>query len=73
MSKELYMAAHEELMERYLEEHPDADWSEAYERTADGAYDRMRDNLAAKADYLRMRAKEGEPLYAADRSEGKNG
>lgn len=57
MSKELFMAAHEELIERYLEEHPDADWNEAYERTADGAYNHMRDRLADMADSLRNRAK----------------
>jgi hypothetical protein len=59
MSKELYMAAHEELVEQYLEAHPDATWEQAYEATADGAWDRMRDTLADHADNLRKRAKEG--------------
>lgn len=58
MSKELFMDAHEQLIEEYLEKHPDADWSEAYEKTADMAYGRMRDNLADRADYLRMKEKD---------------
>jgi hypothetical protein len=37
MSKELFMKAHEELIEEYMAEHPEADWSEAYERTSDAA------------------------------------
>lgn len=52
------MAAHELLIEDYMEEHPAADWSEAYENTADQAYDRMRDNLADMADNLRKQRKE---------------
>jgi hypothetical protein len=58
MSKELFMAAHEQLVEEYLEAHPDADWNEAYEATADKAYDRMRDNLADRADALKQRMKD---------------
>jgi len=58
MSKELFIAAHEELIERYLERHPNATEAEAYDRTADGAYDRMTDNLADMADHLRRRAKD---------------
>jgi hypothetical protein len=57
MSKELFMAAHEQLIEEYLEAHPLADWSEAYERTADHAHDKMIDNIAAAADYERDRRK----------------
>lgn len=58
MSKELWMAAHEQLVDAYLEAHPDATWEEAYERTADFASDRLRDNLADIGDRLRMEAKE---------------
>ncbi len=58
MSKEHFIAAHEELIERYLEKHPNATEAEAYDKTADGAYDRMRDNLADMADTLRQRAKD---------------
>lgn len=60
MSKELYMAAHEQLVEEYLNDHPEAEWIEAYERTADAALDRMRDNFAAQIDAARDRAKYGE-------------
>lgn len=58
MSKELFIAAHEQLVEDYLLDHPDATWDEAYEATSDKAYDRMRDNLADRIDYLRMVNKE---------------
>jgi hypothetical protein len=53
MSKEAYMAAHEQLVEEYLEAHPNATWQQAYDRTADGAWDRSRDNLADAADHYR--------------------
>jgi hypothetical protein len=59
MPKELFMAAHEQLIEEYLADHPDADWSEAYERTADAADGRCRDKLADQIDSARLRAKEG--------------
>jgi hypothetical protein len=57
MSKELFIAAHEELIERYLERHPNATEAEAYEKTADRAYGHMTDRLADMADALRDRAK----------------
>ena len=57
MSKELYMAAHEELVEKYMDEHPGVDWSTAYERTTDAAYEHMRDKCAAMVDEARDRAK----------------
>lgn len=43
----------ETMIAEYLERHPDATEAEAYDKTADGAYDRMRDNLADHADALR--------------------
>ena len=58
MSKELYIAAHEQLIEEYLETHPAATEAEAYEATADGAWDRMTDNIAHQADMIRARMKE---------------
>ena len=57
MSKELYIAAHEELVEEYLEAHPDASWDEAYEKTADAAWNRMRDKWADMIDAAKDRAK----------------
>jgi hypothetical protein len=59
MSKEHFMAAHEELVEEYLELHPEATWSEAYDRTADRAYGRMTDRLADAADHYRQLRKDG--------------
>lgn len=53
MSKEQFIAAHEQLVDEYLEAHPRADWQEAYEATADGAWDRCCDNLADHADAMR--------------------
>ena len=47
------MAAHEQLIEEYLEANPDASEDEAYEATADAAYVRMQDNIADRIDYLR--------------------
>jgi hypothetical protein len=59
MSKELFMAAHEELIEQYLADHPDADWDEAYEKTADATYARYQDKFADMVDQARLQAKEG--------------
>ncbi len=59
MTKEFFMAAHEELIAEYLERHPNASETEAYDKTADLAYNRMRDRLADLADRLRVFKKEG--------------
>lgn len=59
MSKELFIAAHEQLIEQYMNDHPDADWTEAYDKTADATYDRYRDNFADMIDRARLRSKEG--------------
>lgn len=58
MSKEHFIAAHEELIALYLERHPNATEAEAYEATADRAYDHMTDRLADRADALRQRMKD---------------
>ena len=50
MNDEWYVAAHEALIEEYMEEHPEATDDEAYEATADRAYDRMRDMAQHAAD-----------------------
>lgn len=60
MSKELFIAAHEQLIEQYMLDHPDSDWGEAYEKTADGAYDRYRDNLADMVDAAKQLAKDAD-------------
>ena len=56
MSKELYMSAHEELIEEEMER-TGCDWSTAYEKMADRAWDRMTDRLADMADHYRDIAK----------------
>lgn len=56
--KEPFIDAHMELVEQYMLDHPNADWNEAYERTADGAYDRYRDKLADMVDGAKQRAKD---------------
>jgi hypothetical protein len=57
MSKELYMQAHEELIEEAMEADPTLDWSQAYTLTAAGAYERMVDKIANAADEAKDRAK----------------
>jgi hypothetical protein len=58
MSKDLFIAAHEELVEEYLEKHPEADWGIAYEATADAAGERYRDKFADMVDSAKQRAKD---------------
>ena len=58
MSKELYIDAHEELIEQYLDKNPSATEDEAYDRTADAAYGHMTDKLADMADRLRKERRE---------------
>lgn len=58
MSKELFIAAHEELIEQYMEAHPDAGWSEAYDKTSDAAYGRMQEKLADMADAAHEQTKD---------------
>lgn len=55
-SKELYLTEHERLTAEA--EDAGMDWSDAYEATADAAYDAMRDRLADMADAARDRARE---------------
>jgi hypothetical protein len=56
--KEFFIAAHMELVEQYLNDHPEADWGEAYDKTADSAYDRYRDKAADMVDDAKQRAKD---------------
>lgn len=56
--KELFIQAHEELIEQYLEKHPNADWGEAYDKTADAAYSRMTDKYTDMVDQVRQRMKD---------------
>ena len=56
--KEWFIRAHEELIEEYLLEHPEATEAEAYEKTADKANDRMAYNMADLADRVKDEYKE---------------
>ena len=56
--KELWCAAHDQLIEEYMEEHPDATEEEAVDATADHAQDRMVDTFMALADAAHDRRKE---------------
>lgn len=58
MSKEMYIAAHEELIERAMDEDPDLSWDEAYGQTADAAWGHMNDQLADMADSLHEKHRE---------------
>lgn len=58
MSKEQYLAAHEREVTEYLDRNPNASWSEAYDATADRAFDRMREDMADKIDAYRQRMKD---------------
>lgn len=56
--KELFIAAHEALIEVLLESHPWADWDEAYEACSDEAYLKLREDLANRAYQARQQPKE---------------
>lgn len=56
--KDLFIAAHEELIEEYLAEHPNVTWDAAYDICADKAYGRTQDKLADMADRVRQRMKD---------------
>lgn len=51
-SKDLYIAEHERLTA--LAEDDGMDWQDAYEATADAAYDAMLDRAADMADAARL-------------------
>ena len=54
MNEELYIAAHERLIEEYLNEFPCATWHEAYRKTADFAHTAMIDALARQVAEARL-------------------
>lgn len=58
MSKELWIAAHEREVAEYMDRHPNADWTTAYERTVDRVDDRMREDMADRIDQARQRMKD---------------
>lgn len=58
MSKELWIAAHEQLIEEYLLKHPTASDAEASANTVDEVQDRFANNLGGMIDAARQRAKD---------------
>ncbi len=56
--KEQFILAHEAEIADYLDRNPHASEHEAYDRTADSAYNRMQDRLADLADAKKTRRKE---------------
>lgn len=56
--KELFITAHEELVEQYLLDHPNATWDQAYKATSDKAYNHMQDKFADMADTVKQRLKD---------------
>lgn len=56
--KELFIQAHEELIEEYFEKHPNASYEEAFEATQDKAYDRHVEKFADMVDQVRMTMKD---------------
>lgn len=51
--KDAYIAAHERLISEYMEAHPGVDWTDAYQATADRAYEAMIDDITDRADQLK--------------------
>tara|TARA_R110000823_G_C15541917_1_gene458246 strand:+ start:85 stop:273 length:189 start_codon:yes stop_codon:yes gene_type:complete len=60
MTREIYIKIHNELMEEYLEQNPEADAAEVYNKTADLAGDAYVDYLETKADLARGIAQDDE-------------
>lgn len=58
IGKDAFIAAHEELIEEYLDENPNASWNEAYNATEDDIYERYQDNIAGMIDDARDRRKD---------------
>ena len=58
MSSEIYMAAHEELVNEMLERDPDMDEDLAYTMTEGAAWDRMIDKISDMVDMADCRRRE---------------
>lgn len=58
MTKDLFIATHEELIERYIEK-TGCDYATAYDATVDKAYNRYTDKYADMIDQARQRHKDG--------------
>tara|TARA_R110001632_G_scaffold204419_1_gene327933 strand:- start:368 stop:556 length:189 start_codon:yes stop_codon:yes gene_type:complete len=60
MTKEIFIKIHNRLMGEYLEENPDADSAEVYNKTADLAGDEYVEYLETRADLARGIAQDDE-------------
>lgn len=58
MSKELWIMAHEELIQEAMLADPTLTECEAHDQTADAAWERMAENMARLADAYHARAKD---------------
>lgn len=58
MSKELYEAAMETFIDDYMDEHPDADWTEAYSAWCHVDQEYTTDFIADRADAAWQRQKD---------------
>lgn len=56
--KEDFGEIHETLIEKHLEHHPDSDYQEASDATADAAYSAFTDACAARIDAVSDAAKD---------------
>jgi len=65
MSKDIWEAAHEQLIQEYLDQNPDASWGGAAAKTEHLAEGRAQDNMAHAAEAARMRAEDN----AAERAD----
>jgi hypothetical protein len=55
--KELWIALHNRKIDEYMDSHPNADWSDAYEKCIP-TDDEFRDYLADKVDSARQQYKD---------------
>ena len=51
MDKEFFIQCHEELVDEYMENNPDASWEEAYDAMSELAYHYAVDKMADMADF----------------------
>ena len=58
IGKEMFMRAHERLVEEYQDAHPEADWSKAYEATTPHVMARVESDIADLVDAAKDQAKE---------------
>ena len=58
MDKEFFIQCHEELVDEYMENNPDASWEEAYDDMSELAYHYAVDKMADMADFYHDASKD---------------